>query len=103
MSFSGRYDSKPLNVVATRVGLSSDDLVAMIPRISSQTGATLGTSRRVIYLMACSGVPTGSTLEAQALLAANIAEKRGVTPREATQSVLSAIPAPQGIAALREC
>ena len=34
---------------------SYDDLMAMGPRIATQTGATLGTSRHVVYLLACSG------------------------------------------------
>ena len=101
--FSGRYESKPFNVVAMQIGLTPDDLIAMVPRISSQSGATMGTSRRVVYLMACSGVATSATLEGHAMAAANIAEKQGVTPREATKSVLGAIPAPQGIEALRHC
>ena len=101
--FSGRYESKPFNTVATRVGLKPDELLAMVPRISTQSGATIGTSRRVVYLMACSGASTAATLEANAILAANIAEKQRVTPREATRTVLGAIPAPAGLAALREC
>lgn len=101
--FHGRKESKPLDLVATRVGLKADDLVAMAPRISSQTGATVGTSRRLIYLMACSGATTGATLEAQARLAADIAEKQRMTPREAARTVLSAMPSPDGAAALHDC
>ena len=101
--FSGRYESKPFNEVASQIGLTPDDLIAMVPRISSQSGATLGTSRRLVYLMACSGVATPATLEAQAMEAAHLAEKRGFTPREATKSVLGSIPAPEGIEALRHC
>jgi protein-disulfide isomerase-like protein with CxxC motif len=100
---NGRRESKPLHVVATRVGLKADDLAAMVPRISSQTGATIGTSRRLVYLMACSGVPTGATLEAQTMLAAGVAEKQGVTPREAATSVLGAMPGTAGVTALRDC
>jgi hypothetical protein len=76
--FSGRYESKPFNEVASQIGLTPDDLIAMVPRISSQSGATLGTSRRLVYLMACSGVATSATLEAQAMEAAHLAEKRGL-------------------------
>lgn len=101
--FNGRRESKPLDLVATRVGLNAADLVAMAPRISSQTGATMGTSRRVVYLLACSGVPTRANLETQATLAAGIAEKQRLTPREATQTVLSAMPLSGGATVLRDC
>jgi hypothetical protein len=101
--FEGRHESKPLHVVATRIGLKTDDLDAMAPRIASLTGATLGTSRRVVYLMACSGVTTRATLEAQATLAANIAETKGVTPREAAKTVLGATPTNDPEVALRDC
>ena len=101
--FHGRQEPKSLDLVATRAGLKADDLVAMAPRISSQTGATMGTSRRVVYLMACSGATTSATLEAQARLAAGIAEKQRMTPREAATMVLSAMPSPDGAAALRDC
>ena len=101
--FYGRSETKPLAVVATRVGLKADDLVAMAPRISSQTGATLGTSRRVVYLMACSGVSTGATLEANAKLAADISEKQRLTPREATKTALRTLQASDDAASLRDC
>ena len=99
----GRRETKPLDQVANRVGLKADDLVAMVPRISSQTGATMGTSRRLVYLMACSGATTGATLEAQATLAAGIAEKQGMTPREAARTVLAAMPEARGTDALHDC
>ena len=101
--FYGRSETKPLTVVATRVGLKADDLVAMAPRISSQTGATIGTSRRVVYLMACSGVSTGATLEANAKLAADISEKQRLTPREATKTALRTLQASDDAASLRDC
>ena len=101
--FQGRPASKPLQVVATRLGLSEDELMAMGPRIASQTGATVGTSRRVVYLLACSGVPTRVNLEAQATLAADIAEKQRVTPREAATTVLSSMPTTDAAEALRDC
>ena len=101
--FYGRSESKPLDVVATRVGLKVDDLVAMAPRISSQTGATMGTSRRVVYLMACSGVATGATLEAHAKLAADVAEKQRLSPREATKTVLRTMQISDEAASLRDC
>ena len=50
--FAGRAETKHLTEVAPRVGMNADDLLAMAPRVASQTGATLGTSRRVVYLLA---------------------------------------------------
>jgi len=101
--FHGRYESKPLSVVAPRVGLKVDDLLAMAPRIASQTGATLGTSRRLVYLMACSGVPTSTTLEARAKQAADLAEQRSLTPREAATTVLHGMRSTEGASTLRDC
>ena len=101
--FNGRYEAKPLSVVAPRVGLQVDDLLAMVPRVASQTGATLGTSRRLIYLMACSGVPTSANLEAHAKQAADIAEQRRLTPREAATTVLKEMKIAGGAAALSDC
>ena len=101
--FEGRYEAKTLDEVAPRVGLRSEELVAMVPRIAAQTGATPGTSRRVVYLMACSGVSTRETIEANARLAAGIAEQRRLTPREATTSALLALHAPDASAKLRDC
>ena len=101
--FYGRSESKPLDVVATRVGLKVDDLAAMAPRISSQTGATMGTSRRVVYLMACSGVSTGATLEAHATLAADVAEKQRLSPREAAKTVLRTMQISDEVASLQGC
>ena len=101
--FEGRYESKPLSVVAPRVGLKADDLLAMAPRIASQTGATLGTSRRLVYLMACSGVPTSATLESHAKQAADIAEQRRLTPREAATTVLNEMRSTEGASTLRDC
>jgi hypothetical protein len=102
--FQGRsLESKPLSVVAPRVGLKADDLLAMGPRIASQTGATLGTSRRLVYLMACSGVPTSSTLEAHAKQAADIAQQRRLTPREAATAVLNEMRSSDGASSLRDC
>lgn len=101
--FSGRKESKPLETVARQVGLKAEDLVAMVPRVSSRSGATVGTSRRLVYLMACSGVPTGATLEAQATLAAGMAEKRGMTPREAAKAVLATSSVGDGATHLADC
>ena len=61
--FTGRIDSKHLALVAPRVGMHADELGALAPRIASQTGATVGTSRRVVYLLACSGMPDRATME----------------------------------------
>jgi hypothetical protein len=101
--FNGRYEAKPLSVVAPRVGLQVDDLLAMVPRVASQSGATLGTSRRLIYLMACSGVPTSANLEAHAKQAADIAEQRRLTPREAATTFLREMKIAGGAAALSDC
>jgi hypothetical protein len=101
--FEGRHGAKTLDEVAPRVGLRSEDLVAMVPRIAAQTGATPGTSRRVVYLMACSGLSTRETIESNARLAAGIAEQRRLTPREATTSALLLLHAPGGATLLRDC
>jgi len=101
--FTGRIDSKHLVSVAPRVGMHADDLDAMVSRIASQTGATVGTSRRVVYLLACSGVPTPSTMESQALQAVDITEKRSLTAREATVYVLSGTLAKGSQSPLRDC
>jgi hypothetical protein len=87
--FTGRIDSKHLTVVAPRVGMQADQLDALIPRVAAQTGATAGTSRRVVYLLACSGIPTSTTIEAKALEAATITEKQRMTARQAAIAVLS--------------
>ena len=87
--FTGRIDSKHLVAVAPRVGMEPEVLDAMAPRISSRTGATIGTAKRVVYLLACSGLPTASTMEDQATQAADITEKRGMTAREAAVFVLT--------------
>jgi hypothetical protein len=101
--FHGRTQSKPLSEIAPRVGLQVDELLAMAPRIASQTGATLGTSRRLVYLMACSGVTTGSTLEAHAKQAADISEQRRLTPREAATTLLNEMRSTDGASTLRDC
>jgi len=101
--FTGRIDSKQLTVVAPRVGMQSEELDALVPRVAAQTGATAGTSRRVVYLLACSGIPTSATIEAKALEAAAITEKQRVTARQATVAVLSgrSVEGPAG--PLRDC
>jgi protein-disulfide isomerase-like protein with CxxC motif len=101
--FTGRVDSKHLTVVASRVGMKADDLNALVPRIATQSGATIGTSRRVVYLLACSGVPTPATIEAQAREAALITEKQRMTARQAAVSVLSGSPREGPTSPLRDC
>ncbi len=101
--FTGRIDSKHLTSVASRVGMQPDDLDAMAPRISSRTGATIGTAKRVVYLLACSGVPTRTTMETQALQAADITEKRRMTAREAAVFVLSGTHSETGQSPLKDC
>ena len=87
--FIGRAETKHLTEVAPRVGMSYDDLIEMAPRVASQTGATLGTSRRVVYLLACSGLPTRSTIEEQATLAGALSKKQRLSDREAVSAVLT--------------
>lgn len=101
--FTGRIDSKHLTVVAPRVGMHPDALNALAPRISSQTGATIGTSRRVVYLLACSGRPTPATMETQAREAAAITQRQRLTAREATAAVLSGSSTDGGASALKDC
>ena len=87
--FIGRAETRHLTEVAPRVGMNSDDLLEMAPRIASQTGATLGTSHRVIYLLACSGLPSRTTIEEQATLAGALAKKQRLSDREAVRAVLT--------------
>jgi len=87
--FAGRAETRHLTEVAPRVGMNSDDLLAMAPRVASQTGVTLGTSRRVVYLLACSGLPSRNTLEEQATLAGALAKKQRLSDREAVRAVLT--------------
>lgn len=87
--FVGRTATKDLKDIAPSIGMSTDELLALGPRIATQTGATLGTSRRVVYLLACSGQVTKSTLESQALEAGRLALEQSLTDREAVTAVLS--------------
>ncbi len=87
--FIGRSEPKNLAEVAPRVGMSYDQLMAMGPRVSSTTGATLGSSRRVVYLLACSGLSSQATLEAQATQAGAMARQQRLTDREAVMAVLA--------------
>ena len=101
--FTGRVSSKHLDVVAPRVGMEPHALHALAPTISSKTGATIGTSRRVVYLLACSGVPTAATIESKAIEAALMTEKQRMTAREATSTVLSGTRAEDDKSPLRDC
>jgi hypothetical protein len=101
--FTGRMNSKHLDIVAPRVGMQPEALSALAPRVSSQTGATIGTSRRVVYLLACSGVPTAATIESKAIEAALITEKHRMTAREATVKVLSGTVAESTTGPLHDC
>lgn len=101
--FTGRIDSKHLTAVAPRVGMQADELDALVPRVAAQTGATAGTSRRIIYLLACSGVPTSATFEARAIEAASISEKQRMTSRQAVVVVLSGTRVEGPASPLKDC
>lgn len=87
--FVGRTETRHLSEVAPRVGMSYDDLMAMGPRIASATGVTLGTSRHVVYLLACSGQSSRATLETQAAQASTLAKQQRLSDREAVSAVLA--------------
>ena len=87
--FIGRSESRQLHEVAPRVGLSHDELLAMGPRIASNSGATLGTARHVVYLLACSGLADQTTLETRATLASTLAKNQRLSDREAVVALLS--------------
>ena len=91
MFFVGRTQTKHLSEVAPRVGMNYDDLMAMGPRIASSTGVTLGTSRHVVYLLACSGLSSKATLEAQAAQASTLAKQQRLSDREAVGAVLATL------------
>ena len=101
--FTGRVNSKHLDVVAPPGGMEGPARPALGPRISAQTGGRSGTSRRVVYLLACSGVPTAATIESKAIEAALITEKRRLTAREAASTVLSGSIIEGPSSALRDC
>ena len=101
--FFAKPDSMELVDVAPRVGMSHDELLALGPRIASQTGATLGTSRRVVYLLACSGQASRQTLEEQATQASTKALKERLSDREAVAAILSTRVAGGGVASLKGC
>ena len=101
--FVGRTESKHLSEVAPRVGMSYDDLMAMGPRIASSTGATLGSSRHVVYLLACSGLSSKATLEVQAVQAGALAKQQRLTDREAVRAVLAKGGVSAGVPSLKSC
>lgn len=101
--FTGKIHSEYLPGVAPRVGLPPGELDAMVPRISSQSGASTVTARRVVYLLACSGMPTSSTMEVQALQAAHIARKQSLSAREAALFVLSGTHRSRAQDPLKDC
>lgn len=99
--FASRTESRELDEVAPRAGMRSDELLAMGPRIASQSGVTLGSSRRVVYLLACSGVATKDTLEAHAMQAGALARRQRLTDREAVTAVL--LEQRSGVGRLEQC
>ena len=101
--FVGRTESKHLSEVAPRVGMSYDDLMAMGPRIASTTGVTLGTSRHVVYLLACSGLSSKISLEAQAAQASALAKQQRLSDREAVQAVLAMGAVSPDVPSLKGC
>jgi hypothetical protein len=101
--FIGRSESKHLADVAPRVGMSLEDLMTLGPRVASNTGVTLGSSRRVVYLLACSGLASKQTLEQQATRAATLAREQHLTSREAVAAVLAQSTDGVGIESLKGC
>ena len=87
--FIGRTESRHLTEVAPRAGMSYDELMAMGPRVATRTGVTLGSSRRVVYLLACSGQASKETIESQALQAGTLAKQQRLSDREAVVAVLA--------------
>ncbi len=101
--FVGRAETRHLAEVAPRVGMNSDDLLAMAPRVASHTGVTLGTSRRMVYLLACSGLPTRTTFEEQATLAGSMAKQQRLSDREAVTAALTRSGHAAGAGKLKDC
>jgi hypothetical protein len=101
--FIGRTESKHLSELAPRTGLSYEELVAIAPRVASQTGATLGTSRHVVYLLACSGLADKSSFEMQATQASSLARRQRLTDREAVGAVLGPVAGGNATNRLKDC
>lgn len=87
--FVGRSESRQLGEVAQRIGMTQDDLLAMGPRVAAATGATLGSARHVVYMLACSGLSSRAALEAQATQAGALARQQLLSDREAVVAVLA--------------
>ena len=101
--YSGVKDQQPLAEVAPRVGMSYDELMALGPRVASQSGATLGSSRHVVYLLACSGLSSKSLLEVQATQAGSMAREQLLSDREAVMAVLDRAGTSGGVQRLKNC
>ena len=101
--FVGRSESKQLVDVAPKVGMSHEELLALGPRIASQTGVTLGSSRHVVYLLACSGMANKASLEEQATQASSLAKKDRLSDREAVTAVLAQRNGGQAAESLKGC
>jgi hypothetical protein len=101
--FAGRAETRELAEVAPRVGMNSDDLLAIAPRVASHTGVTLGTSRRMVYLLACSGLPTRNTIEEHATLAGSMAKQHRLSDCEAVNAALSRSGHAAGAVTLKDC
>jgi hypothetical protein len=83
--------------------MSYDELMAMGPRVASTTGVTLGSSRHVVYLLACSGLSSQTTLEAQATQAGTLAKQKRLTDREAVIAVLAQSSSAETVGTLKGC
>ena len=101
--FVGRSESKQLVDVAPKVGMSHEELLAMGPRIASRTGITLGSSRRIVYLLACSGLSSKAALEQQVTQAGGLAKKERLSDREAVIAVLAQVDGSAAADALKGC
>ena len=101
--FIGRTESRQLADVAPKLGMSQEALLALGPRVATQSGATLGSSRRVVYLLACSGMVDKVSLEEQATLAGRLAKKDRLTDREAVVAVLAQRNGGAGVDSLKGC
>ncbi|MEO6030645.1 MAG: hypothetical protein ABIP61_01890 [Burkholderiaceae bacterium] len=99
--FASHTATRPLAEVAPHAGMSYEELMAMGPRVAGHTGATLGTSRHVIYLLACSGRTGRSTIEEQAIKASALVKRERLSDREAVAAVLGERSISAG--SLRDC
>ena len=90
--FVGRTETKHLSEVAPRVGMSYDELMALGPRIATSTGVTLGTSRHVVYLLACSGKSEqGDAGSARLRRPVRSRRQKRLSDREAVGAVLATV------------